>query len=74
MEQEMRELVDSLLQNGDPAEDAVLMEDTYQAQSARPVVIPAAELSLKIRSLNEKQREIFDLAHICEKRCVKNLS
>ena len=39
------------------------MEDTHQVQSARLVVIPDAELNLKIRSLNQKQRKIFDLVH-----------
>ena len=32
------------------------------------------ELNTKIQSLNQKQREVFDIVHDCAKRCVKNLS
>ena len=35
----IREAVDSLLGNEDPAEEAVLLEDLSQIQSTRPVLI-----------------------------------
>ena len=40
---ESREAVDSLLENEDPAQEAVLLEDMFQIQSTRPVLIQNEE-------------------------------
>ena len=71
---EIREAVDSLPQNEDPAEKTVLLEDMSQIQSTRPVLIQDEELNSKIRSLNDKQRKSFDLAHGWAKKSLNNLS
>ena len=71
---EIREAVDSLLENEDPVEEAVLLEDISQIQSTRPVLIQDEELNSKIRSLNDKQRKSFDLAHGWAKKSLNNLS
>ena len=58
---QIRKAVDSLLENEDLAEEAVLSEDMFQIQRTRPVLIQDEELNLKIRSLSNKQRTFFDL-------------
>ena len=58
VEQERRESVDSLLQIDVQAEDAVLLDDAYQVQSAGPVVIPDAELNFKTRSSKSRERNL----------------
>ena len=45
-----------------------------QIQSTRPVLIQDEESNSKIRSLNDKQRNIFDLVHGWAKKSVKKLS
>ena len=60
---EIREAVDSLLENENPAEEAVLLEDMSQIKSTRPVFIQDEELNSRIRSLNDEQRKSFDLVH-----------
>ena len=62
-EQQMGKSVARLLQNDGPAEEVVLLKDINQLQNAGSVIVPNAELNLKIKSLNEWQREIFDLVH-----------
>ena len=52
-----------MLVNEEPAEEAVLLEDMSQIQSPRPVLIQDEGLNSKIRSLNDKQRKIFDMVH-----------
>ena len=53
-EQEMGKSVARLLQNDNPAKEVVLLEDTNQLQNAgSAIVVPNAELNLKIKSLNE---------------------
>ena len=52
-EQEMGKSVARLLQNDGPAEEVVLLEDINQFQNAGSVIVPNAELNLKIKSLNE---------------------
>ena len=71
---EIREAVDSLPQNEDPAEKTVLLEDMSQIQSTRPVLIQDEELNSKIRTLNDKQRKFFEIIHGWAKKSVKNLS
>ena len=71
---QIRKAVDSLLENEDLAEEAVLSEDMFQIQRTRPVLIQDEELNLKIRSLSNKQRKFFDLVHGWTKRSVKKLS
>ena len=68
---EIREPVNSLLVNEEPAEEAVLLEDMSQIQSPRPVLIQDEGLNSKIRSLNDKQRKIFDMVHGWAKKSVK---
>ena len=51
----------------------VVLQDEYQEQSLGPTVIPDEELNLKIRILNQKQRDVFDIVHNWSKRSVKNL-
>ena len=60
---QIRKAVDSLLENEDLAEEAVLSEDMFQIQRTRPVLIQDEELNLKMRSLSNKQRKLFDLVH-----------
>ena len=74
IEDEIRETVDGILVNEDPAEDAMPLESAFQTQNTRSILIQDEELNSKIRSLNEKQREIFNLVHDWSKKCVKNLS
>ena len=59
IEIEIREAVNSLLENEYPEEKAVLLEDMSQIQSTRPVLIQDKELNSKIRSLNDKQRKLL---------------
>ena len=51
------------MQSDDAAQDAVVLQDEYQEQSLGPTVIPDEELNLKIRMLNQKQRDVFDIVH-----------
>ena len=71
---EIREAVDIFLENEDPAAEAVFLEDISQIQSNIPVLIQDEELNPKIRSLNDKQKNFFDLVHGWAKKSVKNLS
>ena len=62
------------MQNDDPAQDAVALQDEYQGQSVGPIVIPDEQLNFKIRMLNQEQRDAFDIVHNWSKRSAKNLS
>ena len=57
------ETFQNVLQSDDAAQDAVVLQDEYQEQSLGPTVIPDEELNLKIRMLNQKQRDVFDIVH-----------
>ena len=63
----------NVLQSDDPAQDAVLLQDEYQGQSAGLIVIPD-ELNFKIRMVKQKQRDVFNIVHNWSKQSVKNLS
>ena len=62
------------MQSDDPAQDAVVLQDECQGQCVGPIVIPDEEMNFKIRMLNKKQRDVFDINHNWQKRSVKNLS
>ena len=62
-----------MLQSDDPAQNAVVLQDEYHGQSVGPIVIPEEELNLKIRMLNQKQRDLFDIVHNWSNQSVKNL-
>ena len=67
---EIREAVDILLENEDPAEEVVFLEGISQIQSNRPVLIQEEQLNSKIRSLNDKQKIFFDLVHDWAKKYI----
>ena len=56
----------------DPTNDAVILGDTVPNNT--PSVIPDNELNEKIRSLNSKQRQYFEIIFNWAKSYVKNLS
>ena len=60
------------MQNDDPVQDAVALQDEYQGQSVGPIVIPDEQLNFKIRMLNQEQRDAFDIIHNWSKRSAKN--
>ena len=62
------------LASEDPTNDAVILGDNYTAPSTTPTVISDDELNAKIRSLNPKQREYFEIVYKWAKSFVKNLS
>ena len=81
--QENDEVVDILLQTAntltsegseDPAEDAVILNDTCIPSSTTPIVMTDDELNAKIRLLNQRQREYFEVIYNWAKSFVKNLS
>ena len=51
------ESVDSSIENA--AADALLLGAAYQMKNTRPILIQDDKLNLKLRSLSEKQRQIF---------------
>ena len=51
----------------------MVLQDEYQEQNLGPTVIPDEELNLKIRILNQKQSDVFDIVHNWSTRSVKNL-
>ena len=62
-------------ENEELAEKVALLEDISQIQSTKPVLIPDEELNSKMRSLNDTQRNFFDLVHgWAKKKTEKNLS
>ena len=62
------------MESEDPTNDAVILGDIYTIPTNIPVVTSDNELNAKIRSLNQKQREYFDIAYNWAKKFVKNLS
>ena len=71
------ELLNSVndLPSEDPAGDAVVLDDSYTSiPSSTPIVLSDDELNTNIRSLNQKQREYFDIIYYWAKKFVKNLS
>ena len=82
-DQENDEVVDELLQaantltsegSEDPAEDAVILNDTCIPSSTTLFVMTDDELNAKIRSLNQRQMEYFEEIYNWAKSFVKNLS
>ena len=82
-DQENDEMVDELLQTAnilmaegseDLAEDAVILNDTCIPSSTTPIVMTDDDLNSKIRSLNQRQREYFEVIYNWAKSFVKNLS
>ena len=52
------------LPSEDPADDAVVLNDSYTSiPSSTPIVLSDDELNTNIRSLNQKQREYFDIIY-----------
>ena len=51
------------LESEDPTNGAVILGDVYTVPTNIPVVISDNELNAKIRSLNRKQREYFDIVY-----------
>ena len=47
--------------NEDPTNDAVVLADTFTVSNDAPSVMPDNELNEKIRSLNSKQRQYFEI-------------
>ena len=74
VDDELIETFQNVSQSNDPAQNAVVLQEDYQGQSVRPIVIPDEELNFKIRMLNQKQRDVFDIVHNWSKRSVKSLS
>ena len=70
------ELLDTAnaLASEDPADDAVILDDNSLPSATAPTVISDDELNTKIRSLNQMQREYFEIIYDWAKRFVKNLS
>ena len=71
---EVEDIIDAantLLNPEDPSDDAVIFDDACVPSTAAPVVIRDDELNEKIRSLNQKQREYFELIFDWAKRFVK---
>ena len=61
------------LESEDPADDAVTLGDSY-LPSHPPVLMSDDELNTKIRSLNTKQRECFDIVHNWAETFIETLS
>ena len=62
------------IESEDPANDAVILADTYTVPNIASTVLSDEELNAKIRTLNLKQREYFQIVYNWSKRFVKNLS
>ena len=62
------------LESENPNNDAVILGDIHAVPTNTPVVISDDELNAKIRSLNQKQRECFDIVYNWAKNFVKHLS
>ena len=71
VDNELIETFQNMFQRDDPAQDAMVLQDEYQGQSVGPIVIPDEELNFKIKMLNQKQRDLFDIVHNWSKRSVK---
>ena len=63
VDDELIETFQNVSQSNDPAQNAVVLQEDYQGQSVRPIVIPDEELNFKIRMLNQEQRDVFDIVH-----------
>ena len=63
VDDELIETFQNVLQSDDPAQDAMVLQNEYRRQSVGPIMIPDEELNFKIRMLNQKQRDIFDIVH-----------
>ena len=63
IEDQMRDSVDGLIGNEDPAKGVVFLGGAYHTQNTHPILTPDDELNSKIGSLNEMQKAIFDLVH-----------
>ena len=67
--------VHDLLDNENPSDGAVLLDDTlFIGSYSTPILIPDDELNCKMMSLNYEQRKLFDIVQGWEKRCVKSKS
>ena len=60
------------LASEDPADDSIILNDAIPASA--PTVMSDDELNVKIGTLNQKQREYFDIIYNWAKRFVQNLS
>ena len=63
VDDELIETFQNVLQSDDPAQDAMVLQNEYRGQSVGPIMIPDEELNFKIRMLNQKQRDVFDIVH-----------
>ena len=70
--EELLETVNALAE--DPTEDAVVLDDTCVPSTTAPIIMSDNELNTKILSLNQKQREYFEVAYNWARRFVKHLS
>ena len=61
------------LTSEDPSEDSVILDDTCAPSISAPIIMSDDELNTKIRSLNQKQREYFEIIYNWAKTFVKNL-
>ena len=72
----VEELLDNTndLASENPDDDALILNVSHVIPATSPTVISDDELNVKIRSLNQKQREYFEVIYNWAKRFVKNLS
>ena len=62
------------LESEDPSNNAIILEDTNSVAMNARVLLSDDEINAKVRSLNSKQRQCFDIVHNWAKTYVKNLS
>ena len=70
--EELLETVNALAE--DPTEDAVVLDDTCVPSTTAPIIMSDNELNTKILSLNQKQREYFEVVYNWARRFVKHFS
>ena len=70
--EELLETVNALAE--DPTEDAVVLDDTCVPSTTAPIVMSDNQLNTNILSLNQKQREQFEIVYNSARRFVKHFS
>ena len=73
IDEQMSSTVDSLLDNSeDPTEGAAVLDETvYASVYSGSLLMPDRELNSIVRKLNQKQRQLFDIAHCWAKNVLK---
>ena len=74
VQQELANVATDLLLDEPVADDAVIFDDVSIPAYTAPVIMPDIELNSMIRSLNVKQRKLFDIVQSWAKTYVKNMS